>query len=254
MLSPTVLAKSVKLKLRLVNINVIPYALAARPELTRDKTVVVIDVLRATSVIITALANGAKEIVPVISPEEALQKSFLYDVEDVVLGGERNARRIEGFHLGNSPLEYTPDRISGKSVIMTTTNGTRALNSCLDAEKVFIGAFLNVEAVIDNLMDEQEVVLFCSGTNNNFSLDDGVCAGMIIDGLTKKRNTNLSDFAHLMLTVYRTNPDNIDALLSNCYHLNLLKKNGFENDVTFCLQNSLYNIVPQMNLINKSIQ
>ncbi len=237
-----------------MKINVIPYAAAARPELTENKTVVVIDVLRATSVMLTALANGAKEVVPAVSPEEALQKSFLYDVEDVLLGGERNAMKIEGFHLGNSPLEFTRENVSGKTVIITTTNGTRALNNCINAQKVYIGAFLNVAALVEQLKTEEEVVLFCSGTNNNFSLDDGICAAMIIDELAKEKQLALSDFSSMLLTTYRTNPDNLATLLQDCYHLNLLKQKGFESDVTFCLQNSLYNIVPQMNLINKSIQ
>jgi len=237
-----------------VKIKVIPYATAARPELTENKTVVVIDVLRATSVMLTALANGAKEVVPAVSPEEALQKSFLYNVEDVLLGGERNAMKIEGFHLGNSPLEYTGENVSGKTVIITTTNGTRALNNCLNAQKVYIGAFLNVAALVEQLKTEEEIVLFCSGTNNNFSLDDGICAAMIINELAKEKQLVLSDFSSLLLTTYRTNPNNLATLLQDCYHLNLLKQKGFEGDVTFCLQNSLYNIVPQMNLINKSIQ
>ncbi len=237
-----------------MKINVIPYAAAARPELTENKTVVVIDVLRVTSVMLTALANGAKEVVPAVSPEEALQKSFLYNVEDVLLGGERNAMKIEGFHLGNSPLEYTRENVSGKTVIITTTNGTRALNNCLNAQKVYIGAFLNVAALVEQLKTEEEVVLFCSGTNNNFSLDDGICAAMIINELAKEKQLALSDFSSMLLTTYRTNPDNLATLLQDCYHLNLLKQKGFERDVTFCLQNSLYNIVPQMNLINKSIQ
>lgn len=237
-----------------MKIKVIPYATAARPELTENKTVVVIDVLRATSVMLTALANGAKEVVPAVSPEEALQKSFLYNVEDVLLGGERNAMKIEGFHLGNSPLEYTGENVSGKTVIITTTNGTRALNNCLNAQKVYIGAFLNVAALVEQLKTEEEIVLFCSGTNNNFSLDDGICAAMIINELAKEKQLVLSDFSSLLLTTYRTNPNNLATLLQDCYHLNLLKQKGFEGDVTFCLQNSLYNIVPQMNLINKSIQ
>ena len=237
-----------------MNINVIPYAAASRPELTENKTVVVIDVLRATSVMLTALSNGAREIVPAISPEEALQKSFLYDVEEVVLGGERNAMKIEGFHLGNSPLDYTEKNISGKTIVITTTNGTKALNSSLNAKKVLIGAFLNANAVVEAIKDEDEVVLFCSGTNNSFSLDDGMCAAMIINKLSKTKEVHLTDFARLLLTTFRTNPDNLELLLKDCYHLNLLKQKGFEKDVTFCLQNSLYNIVPQMNLINKSIQ
>lgn len=237
-----------------MKISVIPYAAAAHPELTLDKTVVVIDVLRATSVMLTALTNGAREVVPAGSPEQALQKSLLYDAGEVLLAGEQQAVKIEGFHLGNSPLEYTPEKISGKTIIMSTTNGTKALNSCLNANEVLIGAFLNAEAVITELLQKEEVVLFCSGTNNNFSLDDGLCAAMIIDGLTTRLATKptLSDFSILLLKAYRDNK-NLSESLKECHHLNLLKQKGFEQDVTYCLQNSLYNIVPTMNLISKSI-
>ncbi len=240
-----------------MKISVIPYAAAARPELTLDKTVVVIDVLRATSVMITALTNGARDIIPTLSPEEALQKSMLYNAEEVLLAGEQQAVKIEGFHLGNSPLEYTPEKVSGKTIIMSTTNGTKALNSCLNAKAVLIGAFLNAEAVISELTEkeEEEIVLFCSGTNNNFSLDDGMCAAMIINGLIKQPagKPNLSDFANLLLQAYNSH-NTLSESLKECYHLNLLKQKGFENDVTYCLQKSLYKIVPKMNLISKSIK
>lgn len=238
-----------------MKISVIPYVGATRPELTQDKTVVVIDVLRATSVIITALANGANEIVPAVSPEETLQKSLLYNVGEVLLAGEQQTAKIEGFDLGNSPIEYNSEIVSGKTIIMSTTNGTKALNSCLNAREVLIGAFLNAEGVVGELLDKKDIVLFCSGTNNNFSLDDGMCAAIIIDGLIKRKTNvvELSDFAHLLLNAYYNN-SNISKMLQSCYHLNLLKQKGFEKDVTFCLQNSLYNYVPKMNLINKSIK
>ncbi|RLD90133.1 MAG: 2-phosphosulfolactate phosphatase [Bacteroidetes bacterium] len=238
-----------------MKISVIPYAAAARPELTHNKTIVVIDVLRATSVMLTALANGAYEVVPAISPEEVLQKSLLYNPEEVLLAGEQQAVKIEGFHLGNSPLEFTREKVSGKTIIMSTTNGTKALNSCLNAKVVLIGAFLNTEAIITRLLQEEEVVLFCSGTNNNFSLDDGLCAAMIIDGLVTQLTIKptLSDFGSLLLKAYRSNK-NLSESLKECHHLNLLKLKGFEHDVTYCLQNSLCDIVPTMNLISKSIK
>jgi len=237
-----------------VRISIIPYTAAARPELTQDKTVVVIDVLRATSVMVHALFNGAREIIPAVSPEEALQKSLLYHTNEVLLAGEQQTVKIEGFHLGNSPLEYTPEKVAGKTIIISTTNGTKALNSCLNAKQVIIGSFLNAGAVVNKLTDKEDVVLFCSGTNNNFSLDDGLCAALITDGIVKQKKdaVELSDFAQLLLNAYHYN-DNITKSLQKCYHLNLLKQRGFENDVTFCLQNNIFNIVPQMNLINKSI-
>ena len=237
-----------------MKIDIIPYASATRPELTNNKTVVVIDVLRATSVMLTALVNGCKEVIPVMTPDEAVQKSLLYPPEEVVLGGERNAEKIEGFHLGNSPLDYTRNAVENKTVIITTTNGTKALNSCLNAKYVYIGAFLNLNALVEEIKNENEVVLFCSGTNNTFSLDDGMCAAAIINLLAKEKNLNLTDFAHLLSSVYKNDTNSGGTLLNKSYHLNLLKQKGYEKDVIFCLQNSLYDITPQMNLINKSIK
>ncbi len=237
-----------------MKINVIPYAAAARPELTDDKIVVVIDVLRATSVMITALANGCREIIPVLNPEEAFQKALLFPPGEIVLGGERQAERIKGFHVGNSPLEYTRQLVENKTVIMTTSNGTRALNSCFNAKNVYIASFLNLQAMVEKLRPEEEIVLFCSGTNNSFSIDDGLCAAAIMEGLSRKTELKLTDFAQLLFSVYSTNKENREALLNKCYHLNLLKQKGYEKDVIFCLQNSLYSIIPQMNLISKTIK
>ena len=134
-----------------MNIDVIISADHIKEEYLDDKIVVVIDMLRATSVITTALANGAKEVVPMLTVEEAFNKKKELSEKglDALLGGERRAIKIEGFDFTNSPLEYTRDQIEGKSIILSTTNGTRAINLSLKASKILIGAMINAKSVID---------------------------------------------------------------------------------------------------------
>jgi 2-phosphosulfolactate phosphatase len=235
------------MKNKKVNISVIPYASAATPEHILDKTVVVIDVLRATSVMITALANGVDKIIPVESKEYAVEKAKKLLNEEIILGGEEKALKIDGFHFDNSPLNYKSEKVKGKTLIITTTNGTKALNRSINAKEVYIGAFLNVDAVVNKLKTKDDVVLFCSGTNNNFSLDDGVCAAMIIDKLSKNISVNHSDMSFLLQNYYLTSGDNISDMLKKCFHLNLLIKKGFKKDVEYCLEVNKFDFVPMMN-------
>jgi 2-phosphosulfolactate phosphatase len=229
-----------------MQIDIIPYQGVINKEKVKGKTVVVIDVLRATSVMIHGLKNGAECFIPVTSVEEAKEKAEKIKGKNVLLAGERNTRIIPGFDLGNSPQDYSAENVSGKTIILTTTNGTRALNKVKGADKILIGAFLNASAVVEEIKNDDDVFLVCSGTNNTFSLDDGMCAAMIIDLLTEKIDVELSDFAILMLKAYRSGKDNLRQLLNDCYHLNLLINRGFESDVNFCLQVDIYDIVPRI--------
>ena len=229
-----------------MHIDIIPYEGVVVPGKVEGKTVVVIDVLRATSVMIRGIGNGARCFIPVTSVEEAREKAKEINQKNVLLAGERDTRPVPGFDLGNSPQDYTAEKVSGKTVIMTTTNGTKALNKVKMAKEIFIGAFLNASAVAKKLENSEDVVLVCSGTNNTFSLDDGMCAAMIVDLLPVKTRIKLTDFAISMLKAYRSGKQNLRQLLEDCYHLNLLIDRGFEADVNYCLQVDKYDIVPRM--------
>jgi len=238
-----------------MRIDVIPYASAIRPDLIRDRTVVVIDVLRASSVMVTALANGARAFIPVETVEAAYEIVREGSGDEFILAGERDTQMIDGFHLGNSPMDYTPEKVKGKTIILTTSNGTKALNMLTAANKVMIGAFLNIDALVNRLMEDSEVVFVCSGTNNNFSMDDAMCAAAITDKLMQRKSIKMSDMALTLLKAYKSEEDNLRHLLRDSYHLNLLIRNGFEKDVDYCLQKNVYDIVPGMNkdrLINIS--
>ena len=207
---------------------------------TRDlsgTTCVVFDVLRATSSMVTALAHGATEIYPVRTIEEAL--ALKARMSGALLGGERNGDLIEGFDVGNSPLEYT-DRVNGRRIITTTTNGTIALRACDGAERVLVGAVLNIDAVAKVLRATwpARVLIVCAGTFADFALEDACGAGLLISYLGAE---SLSDSAHAA----RLYPQPLVALRAS-QNGRVLVKSGRMADVEWCAQLSLLDVVGEM--------
>lgn len=147
---------------------------------TSEATVVVIDVVRATTTIIEALANGAKAIYPTDSTEEAVRLASSMGREDTLLCGERKGVKVEGFDLGNSPREFDAETVKDKKIVMTTTNGTRALGAAIDGARLLPCAFTNLGAVAQELAEAEHVVIVCAGREDRFSLDDALCAGHLI--------------------------------------------------------------------------
>jgi 2-phosphosulfolactate phosphatase len=145
--------------------------------------VVVIDALRATSTICQALSAGATDVVPFLEVSEALAAAEKVGRADLVLGGERGGKRIEGFDLGNSPAEYTPQAVGGQRVFMTTTNGTRALGHARQAARVILASLLNLSAVVESVKDERRVDILCAGTGGHATGEDILAAGAIVDRL-----------------------------------------------------------------------
>lgn len=228
-----------------MTIDVINTAQEVTDEKVLNKTIVIIDVLRATSVMVTAIQNGAQQIIPVLSPEEAFEAKKTIG-HDVVLGGERNADLIEGFDYGNSPLSYTPEVIKDKSLVMTTSNGTLALRNSIKAAKLFIGCFLNAQAAANILNSYDDIVLVCSGTNGNYTLEDNLCAGYIIS-LIDCEEKSLSDSAIASLHLYNSTKENVKSLASKGLHYNILKQKQYNNDLNECFTMNKYNIVPLWN-------
>jgi 2-phosphosulfolactate phosphatase len=200
------------------------------------KNTVVIDVLRATSTIITALSNGAKEIIPVASVEFAVKVSGGMFGGLTLLGGERNTKKIEGFALGNSPLEYSPEIVTGKSIILFTTNGTKAIVKAKFSKNVLICSFLNISAVAAKLQEiSDDVEILCSGRNTFFSLEDAVCAGKLVTELTKESESHiLSDTARASIALNKSFGKSIPKMMAETEHGKLLIENGFEEDIKFC--------------------
>ncbi len=155
------------------------------PSELAGSTVIVIDMLRASSTICYALAAGAKCVVPLLEIEETLQLAEQLGREYVVLGGERGGKIIDDFDLGNSPSEYKPERVKGRMVLFTTTNGTRALAHAREAEHVLIGAAVNRETIADAVKDAPRVDILCAGTDGEITGEDILAAGAIVDNLLR---------------------------------------------------------------------
>ncbi len=204
-------------------------------------TCVVFDVLRATSSMITGLAHGATEIYPVRTIEEAL--TLKVRMPKAVLGGERHGDLIPGFEVGNSPSEYR-ERVRGRQIITTTTNGTIALRACERAQRVLVGAVLNIEAVANLLRQAwpEQVLIVCAGTFSDFALEDACAAGLLIGYLGAE---SLSDSAHAALAITRFYSEPLAALRAS-RNGRVLASTGRTADVEWCAQLSRYDVVGEM--------
>ncbi|MGG7179116.1 2-phosphosulfolactate phosphatase family protein [Clostridium paraputrificum] len=229
-----------------MKIDVIISADYVRDDIIKDKVVVVIDILRATSVITTAMMNGCKEVLPLLTVEEAFEKKKEFPNDSCVLGGERRAVKIEGFDFSNSPLEYTRKIVENKTLIITTTNGTRTLTSCKSSEEVFIGCMLNASAVAKRLLDiNKDVVIVNSGTNGQFSMDDYICTGFIIYKMLEgSSKLDLTDIAKTSVKIYEEYPGVIDYI-KDARHYNVMMDLGLEKDIEYCIQKDITDIVPE---------
>ena len=210
------------------------------------KTTVVIDVLRASSTIITALSNGAKEIVPVGTVEFAVKVSGGIFGGQTLLGGERNTKKIEGFALGNSPSEYTKEIVSGKSIVFYSTNGSRAIVKAKYSTNLFVCSFNNLKTVAKHIkILNQDMIILCAGNNNLFSLEDSVCAGMLVSELIAGNKTiELTDASTGALTLFKSFGKNIFKMLSETDHGQLLINNGFEEDLKACAELDSTDVIP----------
>jgi 2-phosphosulfolactate phosphatase len=205
----------------------------------RDRNVVVIDVLRASSTVATAMKNGAREIIPVASIESAVKISGSLFGDVTLRGGERFGKMIQGFNLGNSPLEYTEATVRGKSIIYCTTNGSVAMAKSRYARNLAIGAFVNIGAVVDFIAEvNDDFLLLCAGKNSaisSFSLEDAVCAGMIVQRLSEKGiEPELTDAARAAQSLYKSYGKSIPKLLKTSDHGRYLIEQGFAEDLHIC--------------------
>jgi len=230
-----------------MNIQVISTAQQAQDINFTNRIAVVIDVLRATSVITTALNNKAQCVIPMKTVEEAQNLYAASDASKTLRGGERNALKIEGFDLSNSPLEYQQQVIEGKTIIITTTNGTNAIENVKGAKEVVLACFRNAQAVVDYVAQSgKDVAIVCAGTEGRFSLDDGLCAGMLIELLRQQTAVETDDLGLLVTQYYNQNKTNLLGALSNCYHLKRLFTLGFYDDIRFCLETSCVTTIPEV--------
>jgi 2-phosphosulfolactate phosphatase len=208
--------------------------------------VVVVDVFRASTTITAALAGGARFVLPVADVEQAMRLAEPYADNEVLLGGERDCQRIEGFQLGNSPREYTREVVAGKVVIFTTTNGTQALAAAKDAGAVFVGCFVNFNAVADAVAGFDAVTVLCAGNNGQLSLEDFACAGGLVSRLARK-TSRLDDAALAARAAYKDMEPNLTRSLVSTEHARRLADLGFRADLEFALKVDSIPVVPRQS-------
>jgi 2-phosphosulfolactate phosphatase len=207
------------------------------PTEVQGRTAFVIDILRATTAMCAALNHGAKALIPVAATEEALRLAQTIGSADVLLAGEKNCVRIPGFHLGNSPLEMTETAVRGKTLIVTTTNGTKALLACQGAAAVYAACAANLTVAAEKAREQLErdgdLLIVCAGRGGAFSLDDAYCAGRLaaaaLGGLKPRRGLNDAGIASLDLV--RRYGDRWERPLSYSRAGRELIKLGFRDDV-----------------------
>ena len=222
----------------------------------REKNIIVIDVLRASSTITIALNNGAREVIPVANIESAVKISGSLFGEVTLRGGERNGKIIEGFNLGNSPMEYSETAVKGKSIIYCTTNGSVAMAKSRYARTLAVGSFINLTATTDFIRNENKDFLFiCAGRANsigNFSLEDVVCSGMMIQNLLKADSleVELSDSAKAAHALSKSFGRSILKMLKTSEHGKYLIGIGFAEDLKICAQ---VDSVPVLPILSGSV-
>jgi 2-phosphosulfolactate phosphatase len=210
----------------------------------KDAIVVIIDVFRATSTIATALYNGATRVIPVAAVNEC--KRLGSEIPNAVTAGEREGKVIEGLQYGNSPAEYPREFIEGKTLVLTTTNGTKLLHmaSAKGCAEVVTGSFPNLSAVCEYLISQnQHVVLGCSGWKDLFNLEDTLFAGAVIDRV--KEHFTIHDDASLMAQqIFKLHENNLYKFIQNTTHWHRLAAYGLQKDLHYCITIDIANTLP----------
>ncbi len=239
----------------MINCNTyLTQSLIADDLVLKDKNVIIIDILRATSTMLVALANGAKEIVPAETAVIAARASK--GRSGSLLCGERNGKIIEGFNLGNSPFEYTPETVKDKILVFSTTNGTVSVMKSKHSKNAVLASFLNIDAVVDFISGlNEDFVIVCSGKMNNFCLEDAVAAGMILILLfhlngKSKYSIDDSGYAavklarHLLAKAGENHSERIHDILKKTEQGKFLALLGFQEDLKLCSEIDSYPHLP----------
>ncbi|MEO6524037.1 MAG: 2-phosphosulfolactate phosphatase [Mucilaginibacter sp.] len=207
-----------------------------------DSIVVVIDIFRATSSICYGIDNGAEAIIPVAKVEEcaAYREMGL----DYLLAAERDGAVVDGFDFGNSPFSYTKEKVAGKTIVLTTTNGTHALHMSIKAKQIVIGSFLNLTSLCNWLKTQNEnILLVCAGWKNNFNIEDTVFAGAVADQL-QELDYKWDDATIAANDMYSLAKPDLGAYLSKTSHGERMKQLGILDDIAFCLHVDITTAIP----------
>jgi 2-phosphosulfolactate phosphatase len=229
-----------------VRIDVVPTAEAAVVARLRGSTVLVVDVLRASTTIIAALANGCAAVVPATDPEEARRRAAAFPAGAVLIAGERRGEPLRGFDLGNSPLEFTRERVAGRTVVLTTSNGTRALAAARGAGAVGVAALVNLGAAARwARAGGRDVTVLCAGERGAPSLEDQVCAGLLVERLLDGSGEAVpTEAARAALAAARPYGADVARLARDSGWARHLAARGRGGDVAACLALDTTTLVP----------
>jgi len=214
-----------------------------------DRVVLVIDVLRASTSIAAALNNGARAVIPFQGVDDAMTRARSLERSDVLLAGERKMVPIRGFDLGNSPGEFTPAVVQGKTIVMTTTNGTAALAGAQGAHEVLVGSFANYSVVVAWLRAaaraDKSITLVCAGTDGRFALEDAICAGRFVRAIARRGiEAELGDAARIAAMIDRQMGADLPSVLRDSEHGRALIEAGHGDDVAYCATLDTNPVVP----------
>lgn len=206
----------------------------------KGKAVVAVDILRATSTMVTAFAHGATDIFPVMKLEECQE----YAGKGCLIAAERDGIKAEGFDLGNSPFAYMNGNVQGRTIAITTTNGTRAIHLSMEADEIIIGSFLNLQAVANHLQELQlDVLIVCAGWKGKFNLEDTLYAGALTERLQDAFGFE-NDATLASLYLYQTAKNDLVTFLRQSSHVRRLENLEIHKDIDFCLQHDMFEVLP----------
>ncbi|MCD8268242.1 MAG: 2-phosphosulfolactate phosphatase [Parabacteroides sp.] len=216
-----------------------------------EAIVVVVDVFRATTTMAAAFKNGVRSIRPVATVEEVQE----YEAKGWLVGAERNVKRCDFADFGNSPFDYTAEKVAGKDVVFTTTNGTRAITIAKEAYRVVTGAFINLQAVADYcLFHARDVVVLCSGWQDKVNVEDTLFGGALADVLINTgKYESASDAALIARDMWTDNKENLIAYLDPTDHIARLKANHLEDAVPYCLTPDSAIVVPELSMEGETL-
>lgn len=211
----------------------------------KDAVVVVTDVFRASTTICTALANHANSIIPVASEQEAQE----YKQRGFLTGAERIAQKCDFADFGNSPLEFSRDKVDGKDIIFATSNGTKAIKAASDCYLLLIGAFINLRAVAQRCMQEnKDILIVCAGWKSRICVEDSLFAGALTSCLLENDNFSAaSDGTRIAVTLWHQANKDFNKYMMKSEHALRLLSQGFEADLQYCLEQSIVDIVPELD-------
>ena len=219
------------------------------PQDVQGRVVAMIDVLRASTTIAVALANGARTIIPLETPDDTVTRSKQFERASVLLAGERKMLKMDGFDLGNSPVEHTREAVEGKTVLLTTTNGTKALLAVQGARDVVVASYVNLTAVCSMLRAAlrggADITIVCAGQDRQFALEDAACAGRYVHQVSKRLSAiDVNDAALAASLIDRKYGDNLMRLFNTAAHGRALAAAGFEEDLAACAAVDSYPVIP----------